>query len=290
MLEFKIKKNEWQREHRKRPDAKRKRSEYGKKYNERPDVIKRIKKQSQDPDFIKRKKEYMKKYKKTYVRSSELREKNNRKERERRKNPKVKKLIKEKSIEYRNRPEIKERYKHKRNSPEVKRLKKEYYKIWLNKPEVQERLIKYRKDYYQTNKERIKQYPKSVPDKVKIWNRNHFNKRKQLGTTFLFENPFPKEIEIDFHHFNRLLMIPMPRITHRYINGHHRDITSHLNHNKKWIEKLYNLDVDSLIRGELGDTRLFKDTKNSIGEDMGVAGEARKNMDYQRPPIHGERS
>lgn len=148
----------------------------------------------------------------------------------------------------------------KRKLPEFKKLKKEYFKEYKSRPDVAERLKQYRKDYYQKNKERIKQYPKNVPDKVKIWNRNHFNKRKLLGTIFLFDNPFPEEIQVDFHHFNRLLMIPMPRMTHRFINGHHKDITDHLNHNKQWIEKLYNLDVDSLMRGELGNTRLSQNS------------------------------
>ena len=49
-------------------------------------------------------------------------------------------------------------------------------------------------------------------------------------------------------------MIPMPRITHRFVTGHATNIELHYNHNKKWIKKLYNIDIDSLIGEEFGDT------------------------------------
>jgi len=241
-------------------------------YQRRPDVILRQKIYEQKSEVKIRKKAYMEKYRKTYVIPLELRERHNRKERERTKKPEVKKIIKQKSMEYRNRPEIRKREEEKRKTEKFRNRKKEYYEKWLSNDKVQEKLRNYRKRYYRKNKERIKDYQRSVPDKIKIWNRNHFNKRKQLGTTFLFGNPFPKEIQVDFHHFNKRLMIPMPRITHRFVNGHKKDITQHLNHNKKWIEKLYNLDVDSLIGGEIGNTRLSEDSRINFKEDMGNTG------------------
>ena len=35
----------------------------------------------------------------------------------------------------------------------------------------------------------------------------------------LMDNPFPKEIFIDWHHINNLFVVPMPRNLHQAIGG-----------------------------------------------------------------------
>lgn len=242
--------SKYRKEYYKRPGVKQK----IKQYYQRPEVQERIKKQRNDPEFKNQEKEYMEKYRKTYVMPPWLRKEKNRKQRERGENPEVKKIRKRKSKEYRSRLEVKKRNIKKRQNPEFKKYRKIYYKKWLQNPEVQKRLKEYRKEYYQKNKKRIKNYLKNNPDKIREQYRNHYNKRKNLGTTILFDNPFPKEIEVDFHHFNKLLMIPIPRITHRFVTGHANNIGLHYNHSKKWIEKLYNINLDSLNNGECGNT------------------------------------
>jgi hypothetical protein len=72
-------------------------------------------------------------------------------------------------------------------------------------------------------------------------------KRRRLCNIVFFENPFPDDIEVDFHHFNKLLMIPIPRITHQFIAGPSKYLNNHFEFNKKWIEKIYCLNLDELL-------------------------------------------
>ena len=235
-----------------KPAVKKHLEEYRHKYHQKPEVIKRRKERQKDPVLQKHKKEYMDSYRKIYVMRPELIERRNRRQRERRQQPEVKEKRRKESLEYRNRPKIKERDKKKRQNPEFREHRKEYYKEYLLRPGIAERLMQYRYEYNQKDetKKRVEQYLKDNPDKVKIWNRNHFNKRKQLGTTIIMDNPFPEEVDIDFHHFNNLLMIPMPRVTHRFGTGHKRYLKKHREHNREWILKLYNLDVEGNLFNE----------------------------------------
>ena len=71
-------------------------------------------------------------------------------------------------------------------------------------------------------------------------------KRRKLGYIPLFDNPFPKcdVRSIDMHHVNDLIVIPLPHKTHKKMIGHDE-------HCKQWIEKLFLLDIDSLLSPEL---------------------------------------
>lgn len=251
-LEVKERSNKYQKKYQQRPEIKKHLEEYRHKYYQRPEVIKKRKEKQNDPVFQKYKKEYMNNYRKTYVVRPELIERRNKRLREHRRQPEVKEKRRREANEYNNKLEVKERREKLRQNPEFRERRKKYHKEYLARPGVTERLIQYRYEYNQKdeNKERVKQYRKDNPDKVKTWSRNHFNKRKQLGTTTIMDNPFPEEVEVDFHHFNNMLMIPIPRITHRFGTGHKRYLKKHREHNKEWILKLYRLDVDNLCKEE----------------------------------------
>ena len=67
-------------------------------------------------------------------------------------------------------------------------------------------------------------------------------KKRNLRYVPLFDNPFPKGDvrSIDMHHINSIIVIPLPHRTHK-------KMTNHDDHCKKWIQKLYLLDIDTLL-------------------------------------------
>jgi len=67
-------------------------------------------------------------------------------------------------------------------------------------------------------------------------------KRRKLGYVPLFDNPFPKNDvrSVDMHHVNGLIVVPLPHKTHKTMIGHEE-------HCKQWIEKLFLIDIDSLL-------------------------------------------
>ncbi|HVQ01182.1 MAG TPA: hypothetical protein VMT57_06675 [Candidatus Thermoplasmatota archaeon] len=71
-------------------------------------------------------------------------------------------------------------------------------------------------------------------------------RRRKLGYVPLFENPFPKSDvrSIDMHHVNGLIVVPLPHRTHKMMADHE-------NHCKHWIEKLFLIDIDSLLSSDL---------------------------------------
>lgn len=71
-------------------------------------------------------------------------------------------------------------------------------------------------------------------------------RRRDMKSCVLFENPLPEEIEVDYHHINNLLIIPIPRSIHK-LSKSGRNIEKHRKKCEKWIKKLYGLDVKSLI-------------------------------------------
>lgn len=87
-------------------------------------------------------------------------------------------------------------------------------------------------------------------------------KRRKLGYFPLFDNPFPKcdVRSIDMHHINSIIVIPLPHKTHKKMIGHDE-------HCKKWIEKLFLLDVDSLFSPEIDTVHRTKSSTLDIEWD-----------------------
>ena len=125
--------------------------------------------------------------------------------------------------------------------------KREYYK---KHPELNEVRIEngYFQQYYQENKDGIldrgKRY-NQTPNGILVNRRKETKRRRNLKYIELFMNPFPKEIDVDYHHINDILVIPLPRELHRSTYGkYHRDKCA------KVIKEIYGIDVINMIRGD----------------------------------------
>jgi hypothetical protein len=63
----------------------------------------------------------------------------------------------------------------------------------------------------------------------------------------LFENPFPEEVEVDYHHINNILCVPIPRMTHNYCCVG-KNVDEHRERVNVWLYYLYDLDFDLLLQ------------------------------------------
>lgn len=76
----------------------------------------------------------------------------------------------------------------------------------------------------------------------------YYRKSRNLKSISLLPNPFPKNIKFDWHHLNRILVVPIPRIIHRANNHCSSEI-----HQKKLIpiiESIYSINLNGLLTGE----------------------------------------
>ena len=73
----------------------------------------------------------------------------------------------------------------------------------------------------------------------------HYAKRnRNLKFIPLFVNPFPKNIEIEYHHINDLLTIPLPKYYHRLYCGNKNYHRIKCN---EYIEKIYGFNIEKLL-------------------------------------------
>jgi hypothetical protein len=88
-------------------------------------------------------------------------------------------------------------------------------------------------------------------------------KKRNLGYLPLFDNPFPKGDvrSIDMHHINSIIVIPLPHRTHK-------KMTNHDDHCKKWIQKLYLLDIDTLLSPKIPPVSQETPTSQDIECDL----------------------
>ncbi len=138
----------------------------------------------------------------------------------------------------------------------------EYNNEWLKNNKEKHRETD--RKWYQKHKERIKEKSRvrykenseEILDKNRLYRKTEKGKEskrksessrnRKLGYLELFNNPFPNEIEVEYHHINDLIVIPIPRCTHRITTkGHLTD--AHRKECNKWIEKLYGLDLEKLF-------------------------------------------
>lgn len=89
--------------------------------------------------------------------------------------------------------------------------------------------------YYQTEKYKINHRLRSKEQKAK---------RRNLGFVKLFNNPFPDEVDMDMHHINDILVIPMPKKIHN-ICSHPEEHRERCN---AWLYYLYGIDINTLLR------------------------------------------
>jgi len=103
---------------------------------------------------------------------------------------------------------------------------------------ISEALRKYR------NKQKRAYYKTTHGKNIKKFNNRR--RRKRLSYINLFENPFPPEVIIEYHHVNDLIAVPIPKQMHINARGY-----QHRTKCNKIILRLYGLDVHKLLRGEL---------------------------------------
>ena len=124
---------------------------------------------------------------------------------------------------------------------------KEYYKENEDKTNATQR------EYYRDNKERIIEsarlrYQNNEESRIK--HKKVVDRRnRELGFVLLFKNPFPSDVEIDYHHINNLLVVPMPRLTHLRGSGG-TNVIKHREKCNSLLNYLYGIDFDFLLQDE----------------------------------------
>ena len=65
---------------------------------------------------------------------------------------------------------------------------------------------------------------------------------RNLGWIQLFENPFPDDVIINWHHVNDLIVVPIPKSIHKMYNSSIRE--DHRNNCNKWLMDFYGIDFN----------------------------------------------
>jgi hypothetical protein len=134
--------------------------------------------------------------------------------------------------------------------PEVKKRMKVKNKRYREKNK--ERLKERAKEYYQQNKDYLLNYHhlyrQNNPEQLKFQHQRYRTK----GFIPLLINPFPEEIEINYHHIRTDLpfVIPLPKITHRKVLGGNlkEQIERHELFCKEIIKKIFCLDLNIFLK------------------------------------------
>lgn len=143
---------------------------------------------------------------------------------------------------------------------ERKEQKQEYDKLHTN-PEMNRKKardwyyanheygLQYRRNYHQKNKQRdsdrMKRWRTEHPEKVREIHGRQKAKRREMGFIKLWQNPFPEEVQIDWHHINGILVVPMPKKIHNKCS--HLNPEEHRERCNKWLSYLYGIDINKLL-------------------------------------------
>jgi hypothetical protein len=122
-------------------------------------------------------------------------------------------------------------------------INKKYYESY--KKLYPEKVKKTKENWRYKNKEYMHNYKKAYrnTEHGKIVLKKSKEKRlRNKGFVPLIENPFPKDIQVDYHHINNIIVIPLPKITHKNNLG-----KEHINKCNMWIQKLYCMDVQKIL-------------------------------------------
>ena len=93
----------------------------------------------------------------------------------------------------------------------------EYHKKYqyINKVTETKRKMRWAKDNISKVKQSHKKWRQNNPDKWNLNNKKIRARRRYMGFNKLCENPFPSNIEIEWHHINNIDVIPLPKEIHR---------------------------------------------------------------------------
>ena len=120
--------------------------------------------------------------------------------------------------------------------------RREYYN--KNRDKCLQWWKKYRKDNPNKIKESVRRYRKT--DRAKMLKSIQMSRRyRKLKSIPLFDNPFPSEIKINWHHISDMFIVPVPEVTHlsnyNSIKIKHRDTMNEV------LYKIYCIDFKKLI-------------------------------------------
>lgn len=109
------------------------------------------------------------------------------------------------------------------------KLKKYYAEYYIkNKEQMKIKDGKYYKKNRKTILQKKKEYRKNNAEKCRDTANRHYRNNKEvylekkaerkrkLKWIKLMDNPFPEEIEVDWHHINNIFVIPIPKSMHIY--------------------------------------------------------------------------
>ena len=103
--------------------------------------------------------------------------------------------------------------KWKENNPDkVKVSRRKYY--WNHREQELIYSKKWATEHPDKAYEKTKRYNQTEHGKNKLRERNA-RRYRALNYIVLIENSFPKEVLVDYHHINNLLVVPVPRTIHR---------------------------------------------------------------------------
>ena len=114
-----------------------------------------------------------------------------------------------------------------------KKYNPQKYKERYDKHNHSEKAKKHRKKYRQSEKGKLALYETLA------------NRKRNLKFIPLFENPFPIEVKVHYHHINNLLVIPLPAKLHNA--GNNQNILEHRELCIKTIENIYCLNLNKLF-------------------------------------------
>ena len=98
---------------------------------------------------------------------------------------------------------------------------------WINshKDEHKEYQHIYHKDKREYLNEKQKEY-RQTPKGIKVSKKDVSRRQRQLGWIPICENPYPDDIEIEWHHIDDIHVVPIPSKVHRVTCGidNHREV------------------------------------------------------------------
>ena len=116
-----------------------------------------------------------------------------------------------------------------------------YFKEWRknNKEYDKKRKQKWQKEKPEKSRKIMRRYRKRHPEKYKEWSktkkgkesiaRREAKRNRNFGWFKLYENPFQKNEEIEWHHYNDEFVIALPKDLHRlYLGKNHRENTKYI--------------------------------------------------------------
>lgn len=137
---------------------------------------------------------------------------------------------------------------HKKNRDRILKQKHEYY--IKHKTEYMERKRNYRKTKQGAEIERKSnlKYKKSKKGKESAI-RSQAKRKRNLKWIKLWENPFPDDIDIHYHHINKIFVVPMPASFHDKLIS--RPIDEHYERANLWLFYLYGFNMDVFLHANI---------------------------------------